>query len=297
MLLLRRQGAAQFDAAFGAQHRQMEMRDIAGADGRMRIRVNVAESPIVMLGRKKDKDGKPYLAADLIRVAERLREDFELAQMGPRVAQNWDRFLPGGDWGGFQSDSGGAEGPRAARDRVALALRDLGPGLGDVALRVCCFLEGIEAAERRMGDAFNHPANNRVDSGIKKYTINGVRHAVLINTRGNKLMSASNGPRTKLNNSDTGKNASQIATLCFQRGGCRWALPNQASRPTARFSCGWANRPAPRCSQAWREAECSQEAMVCSSLKRKTIWNSSSPAGGASCGQSPGTGPRCCASG
>ena len=40
---------------------------------------------------------------------------------------------------------------RLARDRVALALRDLGPGLGDVALRVCCFLEGIEAAERRMG--------------------------------------------------------------------------------------------------------------------------------------------------
>ena len=34
---------------------------------------------------------------------------------------------------------------------VAAALRDLGPGLGDVALRVCCFLEGIEAAEQRMG--------------------------------------------------------------------------------------------------------------------------------------------------
>lgn len=38
-----------------------------------------------------------------------------------------------------------------ARERVAAALRDLGPGLGDVALRVCCFLEGVEAAERRMG--------------------------------------------------------------------------------------------------------------------------------------------------
>jgi hypothetical protein len=92
-----------------------------------------------------------FLGPELVEAAERLREDFELAQMGPRVAQNWDRFLTGGDRGGFQSDSGGAEGPRAARDRVALALRDLGPGLGDVALRVCCFLEGIEAAERRMG--------------------------------------------------------------------------------------------------------------------------------------------------
>ena len=44
-----------------------------------------------------------------------------------------------------------AEGPRAARDRVFDALSELGPGLGDVALRCCCFLEGMEAAERRMG--------------------------------------------------------------------------------------------------------------------------------------------------
>ncbi|MFD1809036.1 DUF6456 domain-containing protein [Gemmobacter lanyuensis] len=34
---------------------------------------------------------------------------------------------------------------------MAAALRDLGPGLGDVALRVCCYLEGLEVAERRMG--------------------------------------------------------------------------------------------------------------------------------------------------
>src|SRR5690606_31235465 len=54
------------------------------------------------------------------------------------------------DRGGFAtggSDSGSAK----ARDRVALALRDLGPGLGDVVLRCCCFLEGLEAAEKRMG--------------------------------------------------------------------------------------------------------------------------------------------------
>ena len=38
-----------------------------------------------------------------------------------------------------------------ARDRVTKALDSLGPGLADVALRVCCFLEGLEACERRMG--------------------------------------------------------------------------------------------------------------------------------------------------
>ncbi len=149
--MLRRGAAGQGDDIFAAQHRRMEGREVDDADGRMRLRVNVAESPIVVLGRKRDKDGKPYLEPDLIRVAERLREDFELAQMGPRVTQNWDRFLTAGDRGGFRPDSGLAEGPRAARERVLLALADLGPGLGDVVLRVCCFVEGIETTERHMG--------------------------------------------------------------------------------------------------------------------------------------------------
>lgn len=144
-------GLAEAPAVFGHQHRDWDARTVAGEDGVTRLGVNASESPVAMLGRKKDKDGKPFLEADLVRAAERLREDFEVAQMGPRVAQNWDRFLTAGDRGGFRSESGLAEGPRAARDRVAAALRDLGPGLGDVALRVCCFLEGIETAERRMG--------------------------------------------------------------------------------------------------------------------------------------------------
>ena len=144
-----------FTRPFAAQHGDWGTRDLpgsgSGTEGTRRVRYNLAESPVAVLGRRRDKDGKVFLEAELVEAAERLREDFELAQMGPRVAQNWDRFLTSGDRGSFHSDSGGAEGPRAARDRVALALRDLGPGLGDVALRVCCFLEGIEAAERRMG--------------------------------------------------------------------------------------------------------------------------------------------------
>ena len=39
----------------------------------------------------------------------------------------------------------------AARDRVSAALAVVGPGLADAVLRVCCFLEGLEACERRMG--------------------------------------------------------------------------------------------------------------------------------------------------
>ncbi|AXQ95087.1 helix-turn-helix domain-containing protein [Cereibacter azotoformans] len=144
-------GLAEAAQPFAAQHRDWAEREIRDEDGPRRVRYNAAESPVAVLGRRRDKDGQPFLAAELVEAAERLREDFELAQMGPRVAQNWDRFLTGADRGSFRSDSGGAEGPRQARERVAAALRDLGPGLGDMVLRCCCFLEGLEAAERRMG--------------------------------------------------------------------------------------------------------------------------------------------------
>ena len=144
-------GLAEAPTPFADQHREWAEKEVPTPEGPRRMRYNLAESPVAVLGRRKDKDGMAFLSPDLISAAEHLREDFELAQMGPRVAQNWDRFLTAGDRGGFRGDSGMAEGPRAARDRVAAALRDLGPGLGDVALRVCCFLEGIEAAEQRMG--------------------------------------------------------------------------------------------------------------------------------------------------
>ncbi len=144
-------GLAEAATPFADQHRSWGTRTVVDEDGPRRARCNLAESPVAVLGRRRDKDGKAFLDGPLVEAAERLREDFELAQMGPRVAQNWERFLTAGDRGGFRPDSGLAEGPARARDRVAAALRDLGPGLGDVALRVCCFLEGIEAAERRMG--------------------------------------------------------------------------------------------------------------------------------------------------
>ncbi|MCU0816176.1 MAG: helix-turn-helix domain-containing protein [Cypionkella sp.] len=146
-------GLAESATPFADQHRSFTTRVVEEEGQSRRIRVNMAESPVAVLGRRRDRDGKPFLSPDLVRAAERLREDFEIAQMGPRVAQNWDRFLTGGARGQFRPDggSGGGEGHARARDRVAAALRDLGPGLGDVALRVCCFLEGIEAAEQRMG--------------------------------------------------------------------------------------------------------------------------------------------------
>ncbi|MGL4310013.1 MAG: DUF6456 domain-containing protein [Paracoccaceae bacterium] len=148
-----RPGLAEAAAPFADQHRVWAERDLPdpAGGGRRRMRYNLAESPLAVLARRRDAEGQPFLTPDLVTAGERLREDFELAQMGPRVAQNWDRFLTAGDRGGFAADSGIGEGPAGARNRVAAALRELGPGLGDMALRCCCFLEGLEVAERRLG--------------------------------------------------------------------------------------------------------------------------------------------------
>ncbi len=145
LLATQSQSAAGSDP-FAEQHRLHDASD--GGEG---PRYNLAESPVAALSRRKDRDGTPFLKPELVSAAERLREDFEIAQMGPRVAQNWDRVLTSGDRGGFASGRGPAEGPRAARERVQAALADLGPGLGDVALRCCCYLEGLETTEKSMG--------------------------------------------------------------------------------------------------------------------------------------------------
>ena len=148
-----RHGFAEAPCAFAGQHGHYEDRQMPDPEGtgQRHVRYNCAESPIAAMARRKDKTGKPFLGPELVSAAERLREDFELAQMGPRVAQNWDRFLTGGGRQQFQPETQGGQGAGGARERVMQALAHLGPGLGDVTLRVCCFLEGLEAAEKRMG--------------------------------------------------------------------------------------------------------------------------------------------------
>ncbi|MEM9970186.1 MAG: DUF6456 domain-containing protein [Pseudomonadota bacterium] len=146
----RRAGFTDETSPFHAQHGEHTARTTGPEGRRKRVRYNAVESPLQTLSRLRDKEGRPFLSPDLVAAGERLREDFELGQMGPRITQNWERFLTGGGRGVF--NAGGAEGgSEAARSRVSRALTDLGPGLGDVVLRCCCFLEGMEAAEKRMG--------------------------------------------------------------------------------------------------------------------------------------------------
>ena len=116
-----------------------------------RMRFTSYETPLAVLARRRDKDGSLFLEEDLVRAGERLREDFELAQMGRSGDQNWEKVLSGAAQTSYQGDDMVGYSPEAARARVAAALRDLGPGLGDVVLRCCCLLEGLENAEKQLG--------------------------------------------------------------------------------------------------------------------------------------------------
>ncbi len=114
--------------------------------------VNLGESPLGWLARRKNAKGKAFLTDEEVAAGERLRADFERAQLGPGITQDWRRFLaPGAKGaGGSAQDRDIGDGAEAARRRVMDALSDLGPGLSDAALRTCCFLEGLETVEAKM---------------------------------------------------------------------------------------------------------------------------------------------------
>ncbi|MEM1385148.1 MAG: DUF6456 domain-containing protein [Pseudomonadota bacterium] len=148
----KRQGFAEAGGVFRHQHKVVGERLFMDPSGTAeRLAVNLGENPLGWLARRKGPDGKPFLSPEEVEAGERLRMDFEMAQMGPSVTQDWRRFLTPSDGGSGAPGRGPCEGPSMARERVAKALSSLGPGLADAVLRVCCFLEGLEACERRMG--------------------------------------------------------------------------------------------------------------------------------------------------
>jgi len=77
-------GFAEAQAPFAPESPYRDEADIDDSDGRAhRTRYQTIASPLTALDRRKDQDGKPFLEDSVVRAWERLREDFEFAQMGP----------------------------------------------------------------------------------------------------------------------------------------------------------------------------------------------------------------------
>ena len=124
---------------FAAQHREMQ-------DGVVEDRVvklNTCESPLARL------KGRGLVDATQFAAGEKLRRDFTLAQLSPRMGVNWDAPVVSGSRGaGADSISDIA---MAARQRLNKALVAAGPGLGDLLFDVCCHLKALETVENDRG--------------------------------------------------------------------------------------------------------------------------------------------------
>ncbi len=117
--------------------------------GQIRI-VNYKESPLAWLSRRKKPDGRPQIDALQFAAGERLRADFTIAGLTPRMTLDWTRYGAGTSSGighpGLATDV-----MTAARQRLHAALDALGPDYAGLALDLCCFLKGIGDVERARG--------------------------------------------------------------------------------------------------------------------------------------------------
>ena len=114
-----------------------------GAHKRTRsVTVNLAESPLSWL------HARGHLSDRQFDAGERLRADYERAQLGPSVTMRWDPVRIKGQG----SDAGltASERQIAAKARFNAALAEAGSGLADVLWRVVCAGEGLPQAEQAL---------------------------------------------------------------------------------------------------------------------------------------------------
>jgi hypothetical protein len=136
---------------FAAQHRIQSVREIAEPDGTLRsVTANDGESPLGWLFRRKGPDGHPMIGETQFKAGERLRTDFTLAQLNPRLGVDLSAPVVAGRRGAA-SDTQLPDIVLAAKQRFSRALQAVGPGLSDLLIDVCCHLIGLEAAERQKG--------------------------------------------------------------------------------------------------------------------------------------------------
>lgn len=115
--------------------------DQAAHRNRRSVKVNLAESPLTWL------HARGHLSDRQFDAGERLRADWERAQLSPNVTMRWDpvRIKGTGDRG-----LSATERQIAAKQRFDGAVSEAGPGLSDVLWRVVCAGEALADAEKAL---------------------------------------------------------------------------------------------------------------------------------------------------
>jgi len=109
------------------------------------VTVNLAESPLGWLF------SRGLLSQRQFDAGERLRCDWERAQLAPRVTMTWDAAPVSGRRSGSSASPDLVGSQIDAKRRFQEAIDGAGPGLADILWRVVCSGEGMREAESALG--------------------------------------------------------------------------------------------------------------------------------------------------
>lgn len=109
------------------------------------VTVNLAESPLGWLLARGMIGIRQYDAG------ERLRGDWERAQLGPRITMCWDAPPTGKVARGAPDISDPTDAQLSSRRRFEAAVEAVGPGLSDILWRIVCAGEGMRDSETALG--------------------------------------------------------------------------------------------------------------------------------------------------
>lgn len=119
--------------------------EIRGTRPTRSVTVNLAESPLGWLY------ARGHLTRRQFNAGERLRMDWERAQLSPQVTMAWDAAPVARNRGGTGSAPELGAAQLDAKRRFDAAITNAGPGLADILWRVVCAGEGMRDAESALG--------------------------------------------------------------------------------------------------------------------------------------------------
>ena len=117
----------------------------SGARPRRSVTVNKAESPLGWLL------ARGHVTLRQFDAGERLRSDWERAQLAPRITMAWNNTPVARDRGVSASGPDLSASQIDARKRFDAAIASAGPGLADILWRVVCAGDGMRDAETALG--------------------------------------------------------------------------------------------------------------------------------------------------